>query len=396
VVARWDGRLAVALQRALRLSNEQFANELGRPTRTVAKWHERPDVQLREPNQQDLDTLLHRSPAQVQDRFALLAEQAFSLAAVVAKTRIDPWELAEAVSRASLSGSVLDELERVCLEYAVNYGRYAPRLIDSPAERIMTRLGDALKEPQSLSAHERCVRLVGLMSGVMGNLSIDAGRLDRAAGFFNTGRLAGREVRDDDLVAWISANQSIGWFFAGQYEEAVELLLEARSLAEHASSSQRRSWIAALLARALAAHGQDGAARQALDQAHTLIGVVSERRCATDFFEDSRLAALTGACMLSLRDSDEATKLLSEALAARSAHDLKGRALITLDLAACRAVDGDLEEASNLALGALDIARGTVVRPIVERATGVRAAMTKWEGSPALVELDARLGAATE
>jgi hypothetical protein len=95
--------------------------------------------------------------------------------------------------------------------------------------------------------------------------------------------------------------------------------------------------------------------------------------------------------MLLLRDSGAATDLLSRALATRSADDLKGRALLTLDLAECRVIDGEPEEASRLAIGALDSANGTVVRPIVARAAVLRARMTRWDGSNAVADFDARL-----
>ncbi|WP_130799984.1 NUDIX hydrolase [Streptomyces otsuchiensis] len=39
VVERWNGHLACALQHALRLSNEAFAEQLGVAPRTVASWH---------------------------------------------------------------------------------------------------------------------------------------------------------------------------------------------------------------------------------------------------------------------------------------------------------------------------------------------------------------------
>jgi hypothetical protein len=389
VVARWNGHLAVALQRALRLSNEQFAGTLGRPTRTVAKWHERPDVDLREPNQQDLDTLLHRAAPDVQCRFALLSSQ--MVTAPAASSQVETWELTDALTRSSISTDVLDEFERAVMGYATNYGRYPPTLMITSVERLMMRLRDALRESQSLSTHARCVGLLGVLAGVSGNLSMDLARPERAASMFEVGRLAGRESEDDDLTAWVSANQSIGAFFAGRHAEAVELLEQAESVAGRVSTPQRRSWIASMLARALAAEGQHDSARRALDRSHALMNLAEGHGRGTDFFDAPRLDGLSGSCMLLLRDSAAARDLLSRALATRSPDDLKGRALLTLDLAECRVIDGGPEGASQLAIGALDIADGTVVRPIVERAAVLRARMSRWDGSRAVAEFDARL-----
>lgn len=73
VVTRWTGRLAAALQTALRVTNEQFAKDLLVATRTVATWRERPGSTLSEPNQQSLDTMYQRAAPDVRARFALLA-----------------------------------------------------------------------------------------------------------------------------------------------------------------------------------------------------------------------------------------------------------------------------------------------------------------------------------
>lgn len=72
VVAGWTGRQAVALQQALRLSNEAFASQLGVAVRTVASWHTRGEVVPRPEMQQLLDLVLEQAPAAVRDRFATL------------------------------------------------------------------------------------------------------------------------------------------------------------------------------------------------------------------------------------------------------------------------------------------------------------------------------------
>jgi hypothetical protein len=77
--------------------------------------------------------------------------------------------------------------------------------------------------------------------------------------------------------------------------------------------------------------------------------------------------------MLLLRDTSRAKDMLGDALACRSAADAKGRALLTLDLAECFAADGEPEHAARLGADALDIVRGSVVRPVLVRTQAVRA-----------------------
>lgn len=72
VIDTWTGRTACALQSALRMTNEQFAEHLDVGVRTVASWHSAPDVVPRNDTQQLLDTAYGRASASVQRRFSLL------------------------------------------------------------------------------------------------------------------------------------------------------------------------------------------------------------------------------------------------------------------------------------------------------------------------------------
>lgn len=47
MVTGWTGRDACALQSALRMSNQKFAAHLRIGLRTVADWHEQPDMRPR-------------------------------------------------------------------------------------------------------------------------------------------------------------------------------------------------------------------------------------------------------------------------------------------------------------------------------------------------------------
>ena len=71
----WTGRTACALQAALRLTNEAFARQLGIAVRTVASWHQRPDVTPRIEMQQLLDTALETAPESARTRFLALIGQ---------------------------------------------------------------------------------------------------------------------------------------------------------------------------------------------------------------------------------------------------------------------------------------------------------------------------------
>ena len=72
VVDTWTGRHANALRRALRLTNEGLAEELGTAVRTVAKWNADPELVPVPEMQRALDTMLNQSSEDARTRFALL------------------------------------------------------------------------------------------------------------------------------------------------------------------------------------------------------------------------------------------------------------------------------------------------------------------------------------
>lgn len=69
-VSVWTGRTACALQAALRLSNESFAEHLGIAVRTVAAWHHKPTLTPKSEMQQLLDTAFEQASAGAKARFA--------------------------------------------------------------------------------------------------------------------------------------------------------------------------------------------------------------------------------------------------------------------------------------------------------------------------------------
>ncbi|MER7008604.1 NUDIX domain-containing protein [Dactylosporangium sp. NPDC000555] len=70
VIDEWRSLHACALQTAMRLSQDELADRLGIAKRTVASWHERPDVRIRPELQRALDTVYEQAPESVKVRFA--------------------------------------------------------------------------------------------------------------------------------------------------------------------------------------------------------------------------------------------------------------------------------------------------------------------------------------
>lgn len=306
-------------------------------------------------------------------------------------TADEHWDLVETVTRASISHQTLDEIGREALAYSQNYPGLPPRMLLLPVSRLLAVIKAALSRPQRLSTQRRCLELLGVLAGISGDLYFDLDRKLVAANRLRAGATAAMEAENADLHAWILATQSIEPYFARRPAEAVRLLDQAEQLARCASSARRRAWIASLTARALAAVGDAEPAKAAIDGAQALLGQVVEPASGNDFVDQPRLDGMSGTTLLLLRDARAAASLIGRALTTRAAGDAKGKALLTLDLASCRVIEGEPDEAARLAENALSVAEGTMVVPIVARATQLRVELTPWEGRSSVTELDMRI-----
>lgn len=72
IVSTWTGRTACLLQKAMRMTNEAFAERLGISERTISRWHANPGMVHRTEVQQILDIAHREAGDEVQHRFALL------------------------------------------------------------------------------------------------------------------------------------------------------------------------------------------------------------------------------------------------------------------------------------------------------------------------------------
>lgn len=140
-VDEWTGRHARVLRRALRLTNEGFAEHLGTAVRTVARWNTAPDVVPIPEVQQALDTALRRADDQAKARFAALLTQTEPLdaapepAGVPVPRTPSPDLVAEAERR--LSG---DTQYGAALEWLDRHAGWAPGRARRQVAEVMSGL----------------------------------------------------------------------------------------------------------------------------------------------------------------------------------------------------------------------------------------------------------------
>ncbi|WP_033442428.1 helix-turn-helix transcriptional regulator [Saccharothrix sp. NRRL B-16314] len=303
---------------------------------------------------------------------------------------VEPWVIADNLTRSGIDGAALDNMEKAAYAYAQRYPAISPDRLWPAVSGQITRINEVLSSPQPLRLRRRAVSLLGVLTGIAGNLCFDLNRHDQAGGYFDVAELAALEAESPDLAAWVFAVRSLGPFFTGDYRSAVDLLVRADH-ESNSSSPRRRAWVNALLARAAAALGGTQASLKALDAAYRYVGEISDPQEGTDFFDAVRLDGIAGTTYLLLRQTGPATSLLRAALERRAGHDVKGRALLALDLAECLLYDDEPVEAARMAITALDWADEAMIEPILTRAQALRVQMVRSVGLAGTRSLDARL-----
>lgn len=310
-------------------------------------------------------------------------------------TAVEPWALADTLTRSSIDGTALDHMDRAVYSLARQYPSTAPRDLWPTVSGLITRLNDALAHPQPQRVRRHAVVLLGVLSGIAGNLWVDLSRRDQAAAYFDIAELAAREAESPDLAAWALATRSVGAFAAGDTRAAATLLTRAENEAT-GSSPRRRAWVSALHARAAAANGNRATSARALEAAYRHAEAIAEPPSGTEFFDGPRLDGIAGTTCLLMRDITRARPLLVAALRRRAPEDVKGRALLALDLAECALVDGDPVEAGQAAVAALEQAGPALVEPILVRARALSAGVNQAAGATAVRELDGLLEASRD
>ncbi|WP_194922709.1 hypothetical protein [Catenulispora pinisilvae] len=114
-----------------------------------------------------------------------------------------PWRLADALTRSSVSPTALDQMERAAMKLAGLYPSTPPEQLMPQVLGLSSRVREILSLPSSLRIKRRSVQLAGILAGLAGHIYLDLGDRFRSASFYEVGRVAGEEAEDDGLIAWV-------------------------------------------------------------------------------------------------------------------------------------------------------------------------------------------------
>jgi len=285
-------------------------------------------------------------------------------------------------------GSLTAELWQRAVGRMRRYPVCPPTVLWRSAHEDLAMVEQLLKGRVTLRGHRLLLQSVVVLTGTAGNLLLDIGQQSRAQQYFSVSQRAARSAGAPGLESWAIAMSTVDTSGVDGPRHAAIMLDRAAWLGER-SPQRRRAWIQAARARAYALSGERLVALRSIDAARTALAAASEPR-KIDFFDGPRLAGLAGATLVALGDFSRGEYELQSAWRMRSPTDVKGRALVLLDLAECYRLAGRFDESAAAMLAAARTVGEQLVAPIQAKVRVLRASLNSL-GDTKLRSLDAEL-----
>lgn len=400
VIASWTGGQADALRRALRMTNESFADHLGVAVRTVAYWRKRPGMIPQPQIQEVLDAALERATDREKAKFALLAGETSSALAGQPDSEIqfsvpldaltkrnwngDDVRLLSQSFDAALEKSAVEDIERLSHMWLIcdppqvielNSGRRVSDALVSAVEHRVVQLrraddfitGTASRELMrtEMAATVRLLRdgtltedqgrrvltAIGELAQLGAWVAADVGQLDEAPRYVRGGILASRAAGNAPLAANIISTFSYQVSNTGNPNEAVVLARTAYQGGRHDATPVTRALLLERVAWAAARSGD-------LRECERALGMVEESFSAGRSDDDpdwlywlnrEEIDVMAGRCYTELRQPTRAESLLTSAMARYDQALVRENSLYLSWLAEDYVQLGEIEHAAGIA-----------------------------------------------
>ncbi|MEU5884412.1 hypothetical protein [Spirillospora sp. NPDC047279] len=366
VVDIWTGRHANALQKAMRLTNEDFAlQELGVAVRTVAKWHANPDVEPTTELQRALDTSLSNASEAEKARFTLLLEEASGDRPQMPQSQVtspnDIESLASGLTATSVTDDAVTELSQAVESLAESHTKAPAGRVLKEALRLHERTQGLLEKQMRLRQRRE---LYKAEASLLAHACLLFGDLkqDSIADRYGLTALAfAQEAETNPAIALSARAKNLRW-----QERFIESANVARHGYECSPATPIRIQLASQEANAAALLGDSTRAREALRRAESAAETVSQDSGRSAWsFAKGRQALFALAVATELGDADVALQAVEAADAGWAA----GEPCIPANWAQIRVGAG----LAHLMVGSLD---GTIeeVTPMLSLAPELRVA----------------------
>lgn len=315
VVASWTGERADALRRALRMTNESFAEYLGVAVRTVAYWRDRADIVPRPAMQEILDTALARAPESARAQFHLILSERGQEHAITVATKgaapLDAASLTSWITASNTNNAAIERIDQTMTSLANRHTLTPARDVLGDVLRLHGKAHLLLRSGrQRLNQTRDLLRLNGSMLAHASVLLGDLGKEQAAEDYGHTAQLYLQEADASQSTAWYALAKAARW--QHQYAAAADF---ARRGFEDGPITTMSVQLASYEANAAALLGDNARAREALSRAETFAAVLSSNAPGTSpwSFPADRQAIFKLSVLLRSGDATGALRAAAEA-----------------------------------------------------------------------------------
>ncbi len=233
-------------------------------------------------------------------------------------------------------------------------------LLSSVSGHLMT-VARLLKTTQPIAVQFRLCSIASNTAQILGEIYYDIDKINDAKIYYRLAASAAEEVGNHALKATALGREGFLPVYQGKPDEALPLLREAYVLAEKSTTGVTRAWVGMMEAEALSKiEGREKECLSVLQKVEDVfleVDVYQEAPNQDDRkwtgFNRPTLIGYKGACLLHLRQPEEARSMLLATLEQLPSGPTRRRSLILTDLALSYVQNQEIEEACKTATQAL-------------------------------------------
>ncbi|MDP9850105.1 tetratricopeptide (TPR) repeat protein [Streptosporangium lutulentum] len=257
---------------------------------------------------------------------------------------------------ATVSAAMLDQWEEATIGFGRQYMNTPPLRLLCDVLLEFSAVRKAMEQRQPVDLQERLCRMAAQLSGLSGMIMINLGDHRLARSFFRTGRTAADETGDRALRAWVTAREALVPLYYGDPREALNLAKKSRDMAGQTPCAAQ-AMAPVVEARALAMLSGSGKkdvvdqAKRALSRARAAFSqmTANEQDDSTFGYTERQLYFHQGDALVKLGQAMEADLILEQALTKYGPSDWLDPTFIKFDRAQCKLLEGDIDEAMEMA-----------------------------------------------
>jgi hypothetical protein len=311
----------------------------------------------------------------------------------------EPWErLAHVLQYPKrIDDATVHQLEQMTVALEQLEATVSPAALLGPVRGHFDALTELLQGVPKSGMQRRVVALASETAGIAGWLHWDLGNTDKAKEYTRAGLQAAFEAGDAALGAYLVGAASVVENRREHPDGRIDqLLTKPFGFSRDQASPATRAYLTMLEAKARARTLDEADCLRAIDEATEAMDAaesVAEIRPRVPFYDGVRLAGEHGLCLSRLGKSDEARRVLEDALNSLSTSQQKTRPGLMTALAAAHVANGNIEEACQIGGAAWEMAVRMGIEPNRQDVIELREQLDPWKSAPSVRQLDEQLKA---